>query len=86
MPRTAPVSSGGMAFHVLNRRVGRMQMFRAGGNYDAFHRGVEYSLLITPMRRNRFASPYVGRGDWYHIHKLVETINAYRGVQWKQPE
>lgn len=27
--------------------------------------------------------PWVGRGDWYYVHKLAETIRAYRGVKWK---
>ena len=27
--------------------------------------------------------PYVKTGDWYHIHKLAETIKAYRGVSWE---
>lgn len=26
--------------------------------------------------------PWVGRGDWFYIHKLAETIRAYRGVTW----
>ena len=30
-----------MLFHVLNRGVGRMQIFRAEKDYDAFHRVVE---------------------------------------------
>jgi hypothetical protein len=29
MPRTARVAPGGMVFHVINRGVGRMQIFRA---------------------------------------------------------
>ncbi|MBL7038761.1 MAG: hypothetical protein ISR77_09040 [Pirellulaceae bacterium] len=27
--------------------------------------------------------PYVNTGDWYYIHKLAETIKAYRGVSWE---
>ena len=27
--------------------------------------------------------PWVGRGDWFYIHKLAETIRAYRGVKWE---
>ena len=28
--------------------------------------------------------PWVGRGDWFYIHKLAETIRAYRGVNWEK--
>ena len=39
-----------MLFHVLNRGVGRMQIFRAEKDYDAFHRVVEQTLRVAPMR------------------------------------
>lgn len=29
--------------------------------------------------------PWVSTGDWYYIHKLAETIKAYRGVAWDKP-
>lgn len=29
--------------------------------------------------------PWIGRGDWFYIHKLAETIRAYRGVKWGEP-
>jgi REP element-mobilizing transposase RayT len=50
MPRITRVSSGGMLFHVLNRGVGRMQIFRAEKDYDAFHRVVEQTLRIATIR------------------------------------
>lgn len=28
--------------------------------------------------------PWVARGDWFHIHKLAETIKAYRGFTWRK--
>jgi len=30
--------------------------------------------------------PWVGRGDWYYIHKLAETIRACRQVRWQALE
>ena len=36
MPRTARAAVGGMVYHVLNRGNGRMQIFRAPGDYQAF--------------------------------------------------
>jgi putative transposase len=50
MPRTARVAPGGMLFHVLNRGVGRTQIFRAEKDYEAFLRVVEQTLRVAPMR------------------------------------
>ena len=37
-------------FHVLNRGVGRMQIFRAEKDYEAFRRVVEETLRVAPIR------------------------------------
>ena len=50
MPRTARIAPGGMVFHVLNRGVARMQIFRDDKDYDAFRRVVEQTLRIAPVR------------------------------------
>ncbi|MGW8257243.1 MAG: transposase [Thermoguttaceae bacterium] len=50
MPRTARLSPGGMLFHVLNRGVDRMRIFRAEKDYEAFHRVVEETLRVAPIR------------------------------------
>jgi REP element-mobilizing transposase RayT len=39
-----------MLFHVLNRGVGRMQIFQAEKDYDAFQRVVEQTLRVAPIR------------------------------------
>jgi len=39
-----------MVFHVLNRGVGRMQIFRAEKDYEAFHRVVEQTLRVARIR------------------------------------
>jgi putative transposase len=39
-----------MLFHVLNRGVGRMQIFRTEKDYEAFHRVVEQTLRVAPIR------------------------------------
>ena len=36
MPRRLRVASGGYAYHVLNRAVGRARIFRKGRDYEAF--------------------------------------------------
>jgi putative transposase len=39
-----------MLFHVLNRGVGRMQIFRTEKDYDAFRRVLEETLRVAPVR------------------------------------
>ncbi len=46
MPRTARVAGVGIVFHVLYRGVGRMQLFRAEKDYDAFRRVLEETLRV----------------------------------------
>ena len=38
MPRSARVAPGGFIYHVLNRSVGRMHLFRKEPEFDAFER------------------------------------------------
>lgn len=38
----------------------------------------------SPQKLWKYADlPYLGRGDWYYIHKVAETIKAYRSARWK---
>jgi len=38
----------------------------------------------SPEQLWRYADlPWIGRGDWFYIHKLAETIKSYRGGWWK---
>jgi len=39
-----------MLFHVLNRGVGRMRLFRKDEDFEAFERGIEKTLATCPMR------------------------------------
>src|SRR5881394_445180 len=50
MPRTNRVTPGGMVFHVLNRGVGRMRLFRSDSDYMAFENILEKTLAVQPMR------------------------------------
>jgi len=38
-----------MVFHVLNRRIARMQVFEKAGDYEAFERVLKETLQKTPM-------------------------------------
>ena len=65
MPRIAGVSPGGMLFHVLNRGVGRIQIFRAEEDYDAFHRLVEQARRVAPIRIRAYCwVPNPRPSDW----------------------
>ena len=48
MPRRARQAPGGLIYHVLNRAVGRMQMFRKEGDYQAFERVLVEAHGRTP--------------------------------------
>jgi putative transposase len=39
MPRCPRVATGGLAYHVLNRRVGRLPLFEQSAGYVAFEIG-----------------------------------------------
>ena len=39
-----------MVFHVLNRGVGRMDLFKKEGDFEAFERCIEKTLQSCPMR------------------------------------
>ena len=38
MPRRPRLSTGGIAYHVLNRRVGRLELFEKPADYSAFEK------------------------------------------------
>jgi REP element-mobilizing transposase RayT len=50
MPRAARVAPGGMVFHVLNRGVGRMELFSKEKDYAAFEDLLEQTRESRPMR------------------------------------
>jgi hypothetical protein len=55
MPRTARVAPGGFVYHVLNRSVGRMHMFRKDADFEAFKR------VMVERKRSR---PCYRPGQW----------------------
>ena len=50
MPRTGRVAPGGMVYHVINRGVGRQQLFFTDDDYLAFERVIVETLSKRPMR------------------------------------
>ena len=50
MPRRLRVSTGGLAYHVLNRAVGRGQLFEDEADYLAMERVIQRTCELLPTR------------------------------------
>jgi hypothetical protein len=50
MPRRLRFASGGYVYHVLNRAVGRVTLFRKEGDYAAFEKTLRQAPHFQPMR------------------------------------
>ena len=50
MPRSRRVTPGGIVYHVLNRGVGRSQLFFKDADYLAFEQIMAETLETCPMR------------------------------------
>jgi putative transposase len=50
MPRRARLSTGGIAYHVLNRRAGRLPLFEKPGDYFAFEKVLHEAYKRTHIR------------------------------------
>jgi len=50
MPRTARIAPGGHIYHVLNRGVGKMTLFRGRRDYEAFGQCLLDAIEKVPMR------------------------------------
>jgi len=67
MARRLRVSSGGIVYHVLNRLVGRQEMFSEAGDYAAFENGngrrvAGWNLLPAAAPRGQLALSRGGVG------------------------
>jgi putative transposase len=50
MPRRPRVATGGLAYHVLNRRVGRLPLFEHPADYTAFEKILQEAYAQTRLR------------------------------------
>lgn len=50
MPRRLRIATGGLAYHVLNRRVGRMPLFETPADYAAFETVLHQAVARTRIR------------------------------------
>ncbi|NBC10728.1 MAG: hypothetical protein GVY24_03215 [Planctomycetes bacterium] len=70
MPRAARIAPGGIVFHVLNRGVGRMALFRKEADYVAFEAVVERCLALSPGVR--LMSYCVMPNHWHLVLRPTE--------------
>ena len=64
MPRTNRLTPGGMIFHVLNRGVGRQQLFATPADYAAFEAVLGETLRKVPMR---ICSDCLMHNHWHFV-------------------
>ena len=50
MPRRPRIATGGIAYHVLNRAVGRGKLFDDDADYLAFERVIDRTFRLSPIR------------------------------------
>ena len=62
MPRRPRTATGGLAYHVLNRRVGRLLLFEKPGDYLAFEKILEEAYERTG---NRIAAYCLMPNHWH---------------------
>ena len=64
MPRRPRIAPGGIAYHVINRAVARLPLFRKTGDYDAFER-----ILVEAMERHptRLLAYCVMPNHWHFV-------------------
>ena len=72
MPRAARIAPGGLVYHVLNRAVGRIHLFRKPSDFEAFER-----ILIQAHERFavRICSYCVLSNHWHFVAWPSATAN-----------
>jgi putative transposase len=79
MPRRARATPGGLVYHVLNRAVGRMVMFRHEGDFEAFERIVHEAHERHPIR---ILSYCVMSNHWHFVVWPEEDGQVTRFFRW----
>jgi len=64
MPRTARIAPGGMVYHVINRGVGKNDLFFEDDDYQAFEDVIQETLEKRPMR---ILSYCLMRNHWHFV-------------------
>ena len=88
MPRRLRNATGGLAYHVLNRAVGRLRLFDDEADYLAMERVIDRTFGIVPMR---IASYCLMPNHWHMVlwprallMALAATFGGYVGARMAQ--
>ena|SRR6266498_303532 len=76
MPRRPRLSTGGIAYHVLNRRVGRLELFDKPSDYLAF----EKILTEVHQRTGVRIAAYCLMANHWHLLLWLRTDGELSGV------
>src|SRR5437867_1527374 len=74
MPRRPRLSTGGIAYHVLNRRVGRLELFEKPADYSAFEKILSEAHRRTGIR----IAAYCLMPNHWHLLLWPRTEGATR--------
>ena len=70
---------GGVVYHVLNRRVGRLTLFDTGGDYEAFEKVLEEAGRKVPMQVLAYC---LMPNHWHLVLWPQEDGSMSRYMQW----
>jgi len=79
MPRRHRAATGGLAYHVLNRRAGRMPLFEKPSDYSAFERVLQEAYQRTGIR---IASYCLMPNHWHLLLWPREDGELSESLRW----
>ena len=79
MPRRLRIDRGGIAYHVLNRRVGRLKLFEKDEDYAAFEKVLDEANAKVAMR---VASYCLMPNHWHLVLWPTRDGQLSRYMQW----
>lgn len=89
MPRSPRIVTGGIVYHVLNRGVNRMTIFRTKKDYRAFEDVMEETLALSPMRILAYT---IMPNHWHmivwpekdgHLPAFMQRLTVTHALRWK---
>jgi hypothetical protein len=81
MPRVARVVPARFDYHVLNRSVGRMHMFRKEADFEAFERVMVEAHARQPIRIHSELRVSIERGRPYRADEWIRRTVEKLGLQ-----
>src|SRR6185503_14295500 len=79
MPRRHRAATGGLAYHVLNRRAGRLPLFEKPSDYSAFERVLQEAYQRTGIR---IASYCLMPNHWHLLLWPREDGELSESLRW----